>query len=292
MIVVKLQGGLGNQMFQYAIGKLMADDQGVDLFFDMSFFDYQEKRLGFTPRKFELDIFNPKYQIAEDLLIRSFFKETRSRQIRKFLGISYKKKYKEDICKFDESILSLSSPVYLDGYFQSQKYFTSNESLIKKLFIFPSYLNEHLEDIIQSIEISNSVAVHFRRGDYVNDEITANFHGVCSLSYYQNAFKFLSEKLVNPHYFIFSDDIEWVKQKVKGWATKITFVSGLYAVPSWVDMMLMSKCSHNIIANSSFSWWGAWLNYNPQKIVIAPNRWFNDESIITSDIICNSWITM
>jgi hypothetical protein len=290
MIVVKLQGGLGNQMFQYAIGKLKAEQQGVELFFDLSFFDDQVKRPGFTPRQFELGIFNPQYKQADAKIVRSFFIETQSKQIRKFLGLPYKKKIREDICEYDPAILSLKAPIYLDGYFQSEEYYQGKETMIRNLFEFPNIFNMQLADISLLMETSNAVAVHFRRGDYVDDPVVSSIHNLCTLDYYSKAFQLMKERLNDPHFFIFSDDIDWVKCKVAGWEHQITFVKAEKVYPSWVDMKLMSRCKHHIIANSSFSWWGAWLNTFPLKVVVAPELWFNHNSIDTKKLVPNTWI--
>jgi hypothetical protein len=290
MVILKLQGGLGNQMFQYAIGRIVAEKNEVDLLLDNSFFEDQEKKTGFTPRQFELEVFKPKYRLADKKIVKSFFTESQVRRLRKYLGLSYKKVYREEVCYFDISILSLSIPVYLDGYFQSEKYFKGNESLIKNIFDFPHLEGSYFKEILQSIKIEESVSVHFRRGDYIQDEVIGNFHGICTLDYYKNAIGYMIEELKSPHFFVFSDDIDWVEQQLSGLVTNITFVKGNSDSKSWTDMMLMSNCKHHIIANSSYSWWGAWLNQNPDKIVIAPKKWFNDPLICTKNLVPESWI--
>lgn len=289
MIIVKLQGGLGNQMFQYAIGKVLEHKTGASLLFDCSFFEDQEKRPGFTPRQFELGIFNPPSKTASKETIHSFFVESNGRRLRKHLGLTYKKIYREDVCSFDVSILSLKAPVYLYGYFQSEKYYAGNEQLVRNLFQFPATWYQEYSELIKSIESSTAVSVHFRRGDYVNDAVTGSFHGICSLDYYKQAFALMGKKIVSPHFYIFSDDIQWVEEQVEGWAPNISFVKGNNDAPAWMDMMLMSKCKHHIIANSSFSWWGAWLNSNKNKIIIAPSTWFKR---VETDIIPSEWISL
>jgi len=290
MIVVKLQGGLGNQMFQYAIGKVLEHNTGASLLFDCSFFDDQEKRPGFTPRQFELGIFNPLFQTASKDTIHSFFVESNSRRLRKNIGLPYKKIYREDVCSFDVSILSLKGPVYLDGYFQSENYYAGNEQLVYNLFQFPEIQNYQSIELINSMESSTAVSVHFRRGDYVSDAVTGSFHGICSLDYYKQAFQLMDKKIASPHFYIFSDDIQWVEEQVAGWTHNITLVKRKNDAPAWLDMMLMSKCRHHIIANSSFSWWGAWLNNMPGKQVIAPRHWFNNVSINTNDLVPAAWV--
>lgn len=290
LIIVKLQGGLGNQMFQYAIGKLLAEKKKAALFFDLSFFEDQEKRPGFTPRQFELGVFNPQFQIAEQATVQSFLQPVKNKRLRRFFGLPVTTYYREDVCRFDASVLSLQPPLYLDGYFQSEQYYAGNDEMIHRLFTFPATHAGHHNQLIQAIENTNAVAVHFRRGDYVSDAVTGSFHGICSLDYYRQAFQLIEAKVPDPHFYIFSDDINWVEQQVTGWASNITFVKGNNEAPGWVDMMLMSKCRHHIIANSSFSWWGAWLNKKAGKQVIAPLKWFNDVSINTKALVPETWM--
>lgn len=133
---------------------------------------------------------------------------------------------------------------------------------------------------------SVSVSVHIRRGDYVQNKAAGDFHGICSLSYYQTAMKLLSDKFKQAHFYVFSDDLEWCRQNIRC-EQSLTFVNLSNAAS---ELYLMSRCSHHIIANSSFSWWGAWLNPSPEKIVIAPQTWFRDPSAQTEDIYCENWI--
>ena len=290
MIVVKLQGGLGNQMFQYAIGKILAEKFGVALYSDNSYFEDQEKKPGFTPRNHELDIFKPVYQPANKKLVQSFYKKAKGEWFRKLIGLPLKKIIREDFCHFDASILTIEPPLYLDGYFQSEKYFKGNENLVKEIFTFPNVSEDKYTGLINKILVDNSVAVHFRRGDYISDNITSSIHGVCSLDYYINAINKIKNQLIQPHFYIFSDDIEWVIKHVDTLNINYTLVKGNTGNDSWIDMMLMSKCKHHIIANSSFSWWGAWLQKDTSKIVIAPLKWFNDQSVDTQNIVPDSWI--
>ena len=290
MIIVKLKGGLGNQMFQYAIGKVLAQKNRVDLYFDESFFEDQEKKPGFTPRHFELDVFEPLFKTASKQLVNSFYNQKERNILSKLFSFPVKTVIKEDFCKFDATILTRKPPLYLDGYFQSEKYFLGNEDLVREFFTFPRITEVKYTDLINEILENNSVSVHFRRGDYVNDEHTSRVHGTCSLDYYKNAINIITGQFKNPHFYIFSDDIEWVVKHVDKFNINYTLVKGISGKNSWIDMMLMSKCKHHIIANSSFSWWGAWLQRDLSKRVIAPLKWFNDPSVDTQNIIPDSWI--
>lgn len=289
MIVIKLSGGLGNQMFQYALGKHLAVKNNTDLKLDLSFYNSQNLR------NYELQKFNIKEKIATKNDISSFLLPENS-------SISNKIKY--NFCKFfkknqvviekqftfDSSVLGISSSAYLEGYWQSEKYFKSIEPIIRDCFqikISPDLDNKAL--LIQ-IAKTNSISIHIRRGDYVNVENTNRIHGTCDLNYYNDAITFLSNKISNPVFFIFSDDIPWVKQNLMI-PFDHHFVSNNID-NDHEDLRLMSNCKHNIIANSSFSWWGAWLNKNRDKIVISPKHWFIDYTKNTSDLIPESWVLL
>jgi hypothetical protein len=290
MVIVKLQGGLGNQMFQFAIGKILAEKNRTNLFLDKSFFLDQVKKPGYTPRQFALSVFNPKCYEADEEMVQLFYKDTYVKRFRKLIGLPYKKVYYEPVCYFDETLLSMKVPLYLDGYFQSEKYFKGYTSLVRKLFEFPTKEYENYTYLLKQMDLFDSVSVHFRRGDYISDEVTCSFHGFCTLDYYIEAFEIISSQLKHPHFYIFSDDISWVQQQLEGWVSNITFIKSNTESKSWVDIMLMSKCKHHIIANSSFSWWGAWLNPRFSKKVIAPKKWFTDPSVDTTNLIPESWI--
>lgn len=293
MLIVKLEGGLGNQMFQYAVATILAKKNNTGILIDNAFFDQKEKKKGFTPRDFELLIFNNNYSFATKSNILSFYQLSFIDKIKKKFGISKKKVYLEKEFGFDKEILSLTSSIYLIGYFQSYKYFFGYESYIKKVFSFPEEkLDKSNRDILLKISNTNSVSIHIRRGDYVNDSVTQSFHGNCSINYYTDAILELSNKIDDITLFFFSDDIEWVKIQFKDIPYPKIFIDHNIKSDSWKDMFLMSSCNHNIIANSSFSWWAAWLNDNPDKIIIAPEKWFNDEENKTTDLIPEEWIRL
>ncbi len=277
-------------MFQYAIGWVLSQKNSVDLYLDKSYFDNQEKKPGFTPRNYELGVFELFYQIANKKLVDSFYSEPKGKVFSKILRLPIKNIIREDFCMYDADILVRKPPLYLDGYFQSEKYFKDYEDSIKEIFIFPNVSEDKYAALINEILANNSVAMHFRRGDYVSDDLTSSIHGVCSLEYYINAVNKMKDKLMQPHFYIFSDDIEWVVKHVDTLNINYTIVEGNIGNESWIDMMLMSKCKHHIIANSSFSWWGAWLQKDNSKIVIAPLKWFNDQSVDTQNLVPDSWI--
>ncbi len=193
--------------------------------------------------------------------------------------------------RFDPKILKLKRDVHLHGYWQSEKYFRDIRETILEDFTFTPPLNSRNQKILEKIKKTNSVSVHVRRGDYVMDPKTHEFHGVCGPDYYQKAVKVVSKKVENPTFYFFSDDIRWVEKNLK---TKVenTYVDWNTGEKSFVDMQLMSSCKHHILANSSFSWWGAWLNRNKDKMVVAPKQWFQDPSMDTRDLIPEGWLTV
>jgi hypothetical protein len=286
MIVIKLSGGLGNQMFQYAFGKHLAVKNNTDLKLDLSFYNSQNLR------NYELQKFYIKERIATKSDISSFVLPENP-SISNKINYNFCKFFKnnqviiEKQFTFDSSVLEVSLSAYLEGYWQSEKYFKPIEPIIRDCFqikISPDLDNQAL--LIQ-IAKTNSISIHIRRGDYVNVENTNRIHGTCDLNYYNDAIAFLSDKISDPVFFIFSDDIPWVKQNLMI-PFDHKFVSNNID-NDHEDLRLMSNCKHNIIANSSFSWWGAWLNNNPDKIVISPHKWFNDATRKTSDLIPDQW---
>lgn len=295
MIIVELSGGLGNQMFQYAFASIFAKKNNASVLLDLSFFDQTEKSIGHTPRNFELTVFNNSYTRASttDLL---FFKQLSFlNKLKRELGLNYPKIYNEPSFDFHTEVLSLKTPVYIKGYFQSYKYFISYEDIIRRLFSFPvDKLDEVNKDFLITIKSSNTIAIHIRRGDYISDKLTAEYHGSCSMDYYLESIKLLASKNKDLTLVFFSDDSEWVKEQFNDLPYSKIVVDHNKGVDSWKDMLLMSSCSHNIIANSSFSWWAARLNKNPKKVVVAPKKWFATTELEgeVQDLIPSEWIRL
>lgn len=298
MICIQISGGLGNQMFQYACGRVLAFKHQSSLILDLSPLKKNVESSRTTSRSFELvnvfeinineakveDLKRSKpilYKIANVLAFKLGFK-----------GIQMSKYFIENKFSYNSKIRKVGKDCFLSGYWQSPKYFDSIESLIRNDFTFQKKLDDKNLEIESLIKNTNSVSLHIRRTDFQN-MIHNNTHGFCSLDYYDKAVKFISVKLMDPHFFVFSDDINWAKENLK-LPYQLTFVSGNNGDKSYIDMQLMSVCKHNIIANSSFSWWGAWLNSNASKIVIAPKNWFFNEILNaqTNDLIPEEWIRM
>jgi len=288
MILTRLIGGLGNQMFQYAAGKRLSELHNVELKLDIS-----PLLKGYT-RDYSLDVFNLRAEVAKGKEIDKFRRPLSL--LHRFLFKSGMKGpyyiYEEPHFHFDEKFLSLPDNTYIEGYWQSWKYFDDISDLLRRDFSFKSFDTSGIDMVLQQIQDSESVAIHIRLGDYLRNPETNSFHGVCSPKYYDASIKYIVNRVGSPHFFVFSDDISLAKERYPFSNLPVTYVEGHPGKKSHLDMFLMSRCRHFIIANSTFSWWGAWLSTNPEKIVIAPEKWFNDPQIDTSDLIPEHWIKL
>src|SRR3989339_1303727 len=292
MIITKLIGGIGNQMFQYAAGKALAEHRGVELKLDISDFQF------YTNRWFSLNHFNINADIASDEEISKFIGKNKSKslmllreRIGRLLPLKRRKIYYEHHFHYDEGFFNLPSNIYINGYWQSEKYFKDIKSIILNDLSFKEPLEGLNNEISVKILSSNSVSIHIRRGDYVTNKITHLTHGVCGIEYYINVINYISKHLEEPHFFIFSDEPDWAKTNLRT-SFPISFVNHNSGQNDFEDMRLLSLCRHHIIANSSFSWWGAWLCRNENKIVIAPQKWFNEYKADTKDLYPEDWIIL
>lgn len=289
MIMMKIQGGLGNQLFQYALGRHLALKNDAELKLDISWYATQ------TYRRYELDRFNIKENIATDKELRRFKKyQKRNRtHIMHNLLIADESKYiRERGYAFNPKILKIKDGAYLDGIWLGEKYFKDIEQIIRREFTLKASLPNIHEGLRRDMRGNQSVAICIRRGDFVTDRKVSSIHGLLAMDYYERAIKIIAEKAKDPRFFIFSDDIEWAKENLKI-EHPVRFVSdGHKTINSPQELILMSECKHVISANSSFSWWGAWLNGNPDKIVIFPEKWFREESRNNSDLIPRAWLTI
>lgn len=286
-LICGLSGGLGNQMFQYAYGRALAQRCGGELLLDLGWFE--ESYLSVTNRTFSIDLFSTDFEVAaKEDVVKLKGNGKRKKGISKFISFDGSNFIKESHYHFDKSFLNVKKDAYLAGYWQSEKYFCDFEKLIRSSFTFKDELNSGYKKLSLLIGQENSIAVHVRRGDYVTDTNTRDHHGICSLKYYEDAIELIKSKVNNPVFYFFSDDLDWVKNNLNSEGDSVYVES--QSSKDHEDMQLMTKCKHFIIANSSFSWWGAWLCESKNKIVIAPSKWFNDDSKDTSDLIPNSWI--
>lgn len=285
MVYTKIYGGLGNQMFQYAAGRALAHRRSVPLCLDTSFFNNMGDC---TPRDFLLPLFHIQANIATEEELYAFEKREMSTYFNKFIPYYKRRIVQEPFYHFDPHILSLPDGVLLNGYWQSEKYFSDFSQQIREEFVLRAPFSEDAEQMHQHIVSSNAVSVHFRRGDYVTSESAQKVHGICDLDYYRRAIELIRQRIGDFRLFIFSDDIEWV-EKCAGLEGDIVYVSRT-GISAPEEMVLMSMCQHHIVANSSFSWWGAWLNKKRDKIVIAPQQWFAKTDMHTHDLVPDSWL--
>jgi hypothetical protein len=293
MIVVFLRGGLGNQMFQYALGRTLANKHNTGLVFDTTFLNDRFPRGGVAFYRYDLDIFGivprltafskisaalpiPGVWLGLDLVLI---------KAKDMLGIS--KIFKES--SFDQKIAAAGGNVLLWGFWQSEKYFEDNKDEIRKEFRFAWPLTGEAARIAEEIKGTNSVSLHVRRGDYVTSKKVIKLMGDTNISYYNAAVAHIGGRVKNPHFFVISNDPAWCKENIKV-PFETTYLDDASAGPkNAYHLALMSLCKHNIIANSTFSWWGAWLNQNPGKIVVAPKRWEAAASE-PNDIVPEGWV--
>ena len=271
MIIVKIIGGLGNQMFQYAYAKAL-QEKGNEVKIDISVFNTYKLHGGYQLDKYKIDL---KASTIEEN--NRFYKNTNMIKILRRLGYDKSTIIKEETLLFDDTLLKVEDNNYISGYFQTELYFKDIRESILREFIMTNKYTSYTEKIQKNI-LSNSktCSIHIRRGDFINNT-NISLHGACDLSYYTEAIKFMNLQYRGLKYFIFSDDISWVRENLE--IEDALYIDSAEPRPPHEDIYLMSICSHNIIANSSFSWWGAWLNQNQNKVVIAPKRWFVDDEM-------------
>ena len=286
---VYLQGGLGNQMFQYAF-YLSIKQHNINTKYDCSLALKDQSHNGYELEK--VLTIKPQVSTISHLLgkLFAFLSFHKQKTILKYLSYV-------NITLIEDNVPSIYKPnifhkkgyVFYLGYWQTEKYFKGIENIIRESFSFNlDLLSTKTKKCTKNIQTSNSISIHIRRGDYLKPQYNHLYGNICTLEYYQKAISIIKKKYNNNdiHFYIFSDDITWVKNNLN--ISPSTFIDWNTKDDSWQDMFMMSQCKHNIIANSSFSWWGAWLNNNPQKTVICPSRFLNvDEK---SDIIPQNWI--
>lgn len=307
MIIVKIKGGLGNQLFQYAIGYALSKSRGADLYLDLAWFDENNSD---TPRKFLLHKFNISFKVARrgDILKfkfhRLFYKIIKlvfnisfldviiPRVDTQFVPLKCKKYFSEKGSGFDPDILLLEDDFYLEGTWMNENYFSPFASDLIKIYGIRPILNDYYKQIEIRIKTCNSVCVHIRRGDYADNPMTLNYHGLTTLEYYMNTINYMLIEIDNPQFYFFSDDILWVKNNFDHIPNSF-FVSMEFNNSDIQEFYLMTNCKNQIIANSTFSWWAAWLNCNPEKLICAPKKWssviIDSESVLPANwIVFNS----
>ncbi len=287
MKIVKLLGGLGNQMFQYALAcSIKAHQPDSEVLLDLHCFKGYHKHNGYEIDK----IFRPRFKAAKLIDVAKIaypYCSYNAWRIGSRVLPTRRSMIIEDSKEtVDTSMLSLSGDFYYDGYWQSEEYFKDIRDCILKEFAFPPF-DERNQICANNIMGTNSVSIHVRRGDFLNHPL---YKDICTLQYYEEAIKRICSMAPIDHIVIFSNDIAWCKDHMSAFLQnkRTTYIDWNKGQQSFNDIHLMSLCKHNIIANSSFSWWGAWLNQNPNKIVISPHVWDNSRS--ASSPICKDWI--
>jgi len=286
MVTVRLVGGLGNQMFQYALGRTIAQRRGTSIALDVS--SYRHDKL----REYSLGIFEiaekfgdfPRRGLARALGLRL------SRNLGRLRVPGFTYVLAEKGFSFDPTVLDAPRDVYLDGYWQSEKYFKEIEHIIREEFALNSTMG-NVQKLAERIQSTESVCVNVRRGDYVSLPSSIAFHGFVGTEYYAESIKVIHARVANPTVFVFSDEIGWCIDNLR-FDCPTTFVGHDYAGEKFREYLyLMSLCKHFIIPNSSFAWWGAWLS-NTKGIVVAPKKWFNTTELDTSDLIPTGWVRL
>lgn len=286
MIISRLIGGLGNQMFQYAAGRALALRRGVPFRVDRrAFADYKTHAFG-------LDCFRAEIADAPAEQLPGAVKESRlNRLLRPFMPAPVKV-FTERAFTFDPEVASLPDGTYLDGYWQSEKYFADCVDAIRGDFTVRHAPSRENQQWLKRVGDGNSVSLHVRRGDYVTNASAAAVHGTCDLDYYRRAVAHLQQATGTPPVlFVFSDDPDWVAANLE-LPCEMHLVRDNDAATNYEDLRLMSACRHHVTANSSFSWWGAWLDPRPDSITIAPQRWFAAGTPDARDLVPERWIRL
>jgi hypothetical protein len=305
-VIINIKGGLGNQMFQYAFYKYLLYD-GINVYLDIDSISYQN----LSHSKYKLDYFDFEKKIAKfseckclndlassyqlTLLIRKrLWRPIITKIVRKILKLSvgsqktYQVETREHNVEYFIKNINKESSLYIDGYFQAYKHIDKIKDVILNDFVFTKLLTPKILEIEEKIKNTNSVSIHIRHGDYLKYKK----YNICSIRYYQNAIEYINSVYKNLSYFIFSDDIDYIKEK-------FTFLENYFIVDNskedisdYYDLFLMSCTKHNIIANSTFSWWGAYLNKNQNKLVLVPEKWqIDDDNQSMVNLICPpEWI--
>ncbi len=293
MIVTRLRGGLGNQMFQYAAGRALALRTGGELKLDLGYFERS------SLRSYALGPFPIRAVPATAEEVARLTRTPRPLRIaRRLLGRPPRpprSHVQESDMSFHPEVLDLPDGVYLDGYWQSERYFADAADAIRAELAPPEPATARDRELAAAIDASESVSLHVRRGDYASSPATLETHGLCGVDYYRRAADWLGGRLSAPALFVFSDEPEWVREHLD-LPFPMTVVDhggdGTGYGAAHRDLALMSRCRHHVLANSSFSWWGAWLGRDPDGHVIAPERWFARPDLSSRDLVPERWVRL
>ena len=293
MIVVNLKGGLGNQMFQYAFGLALAQKYGASVKFDLRTLRDRTPRSGSVARDYDLDVFSilPIQATPDDLFgVGLGFPDVRfQRVLSRLYGCvpGQSRILQERDISFDPRRLSIGGNAYIDGYWQSEKYFKDIEPLVRERFVVTAPISSEAAALGEQISRQESVCVNVRRGDFVNHPL----HPACDREYFERAVAELTRRIGDAFpVFIFSDDVDWCRENLR-LAKNQHIVGHEFAGLKFATYFyLMSACKHFIIPNSSFAWWAAWIAKNESKVVIGPSRWFADPTMDTSSVLPENWV--
>ncbi len=277
MITVRLSSGLGNQLFQYSFALYLKEKYNQEVRFDSNRFRFEDSR------KIEIAIFKPNFDRVNN-----------SKLFTNYLGIIYRLKlflfkikpsnrYIKDKILFESPTIDPSKNYYFDGYWQTDYYVSkikNQANFLNPIDSMPLLIENYISEIVKG----NSVALHIRRGDYFSP-LYVNRYGVCNVNYYSKAINYIQTNVENPNFFVFSDDLDWVRNNLD-LPENTVFIKN-EKINSYWYILLISKAKHNIISNSTFSWWGAYLNENKDKIIISPDKWMLDTD---ATIALDEWV--
>jgi Glycosyl transferase family 11 len=290
-IYVLCDGGLGNQLFQYACARALAIKTGGEVVLD----PWRSRRGRSRPIQLQHFNIQARFASSPETVVCRLVDSSRLRPIAKIarhiVPGAIPTVVRQKVNEYLPNVFDVPGSLFLDGWWQSELYFAEHrERLLTELGLreSPDPINQkYLDEILGS----EAVSIHVRRGDYVTDPYVARALGVCGLEYYQAAIDLVRQRVASPAFFIFSDDPEWTRQNLPVPEPR-QFISHNCNQRHWEDLRLMSACKHFMIANSSFSWWGAWLATNPDKLVVAPKRWFADQKYSDKDVVPTSWLRL
>ena len=285
MIVTALFGGIGNQLFQYATARALALRLGVPVGLDRRWFN------GSKEREYALDRFTIADAPVDPRMVPARVGKLPSRLLSHYLRGSLRI-YREKGLAFHPRVLRQRDGTYLHGYFQCECYFADQEAALRRDLAFAEPPSIDSRPVLAEISGSLAVSLHVRRGDYVSNPKLSSLFGIVTPDYYARAAELIAQRAGGePHFFVFSNDPAWTAENLRlGFPTRIVDHNG--GSRATEDLRLMAACRHHILANSSFSWWGAWLNPSAEKIVVAPQPWFRDPSLDSSTIVPERWVRL
>ena len=288
-IVCRMDGGFGNQLFQYAAARSLADRLGCDLLLDIRALAQQDSRA------YGLNSYAIRARVADSSLLATLPPARASRigRLRSRLGhalpalLPYPVFWSKSFA-YDRRVMQITTPVYLVGYWQSEQYFAWNRNRLLQDLCVMDVMPDPM-DMKARISATTSVALHIRRGDYISNASASAIHGLCDQQYYVDAVALLANQLKDMHLFVFSDDPAWVQENFT-FDVPTLFVDAAQGSSTQFDFEMMRHCQHHIISNSTYSWWAAWLAGHAGQIVVAPRRWFKDASIPSQDVVPQRWV--